>query len=122
MEEPSKKIRPNVNNKKGQKKLPWWIELLFVQIGLPEKLLVKLLGFQKKTSNHIVNKKSQYKSLLIVFVFLIYFFPIIQESRNKNKCINATMKLLQSEEIKPYRKQLAVNYCNGGSMESMTLN
>ena len=30
------------NNKK-EKPLPWWVELLFVQIGLPDKLLIKIL-------------------------------------------------------------------------------
>ena len=26
-----------------EKRLPWWVELLFVQIGLPDKLLIKIL-------------------------------------------------------------------------------
>ena len=26
--------------KKKDKELPWWVELLFVQIGLPDKLLM----------------------------------------------------------------------------------
>ena len=29
--------------KKKDKDLPWWVELLFVQIGLPDKLLIRLL-------------------------------------------------------------------------------
>jgi len=29
------------NNK--DKNLPWWVELLFVQIGLPDNLLIKIL-------------------------------------------------------------------------------
>ena len=28
--------------KKSDKNLPWWVELLFVQIGLPDKLLIKI--------------------------------------------------------------------------------
>jgi len=30
-------------NKKKDNNLPWWVELLFVQIGLPDKLLIKIL-------------------------------------------------------------------------------
>ncbi len=33
--------------KKKDKDLPWWVELLFVQIGLPDKLLIKLLKAKK---------------------------------------------------------------------------
>ena len=31
------------SKKKIDKDLPWWVELLFVQIGLPDKLLLKIL-------------------------------------------------------------------------------
>ena len=36
------KASSNSNNKK-EKSLPWWVELLFVQIGLPDKWLIKIL-------------------------------------------------------------------------------
>ena len=29
------------------KNLPWWVELLFVQIGLPDKWLIKILKAKK---------------------------------------------------------------------------
>ena len=35
--------------KKNSKDLPWWVELLFVQIGLPDKLLIKILKTKKKS-------------------------------------------------------------------------
>ena len=35
------------SKKKKDKDLPWWVELLFVQIGLPDKLLIKLLKAKK---------------------------------------------------------------------------
>ena len=38
--------------KKKDKNLPWWVELLFVQIGLPDKLLIKILK-AKKTSKAV---------------------------------------------------------------------
>ena len=37
------------SRKKKDKDLPWWVELLFVQIGLPDKLLIKLLKSKKKS-------------------------------------------------------------------------
>ena len=35
------------SKKKKNAKLPWWVELLFVQIGLPDKLLIKVLKTKK---------------------------------------------------------------------------
>ena len=37
------------SNKKKDKNLPWWVELLFVQIGLPDKFLIKILNAKKKS-------------------------------------------------------------------------
>ena len=36
-----------ISKKNKNKDLPWWVELLFVQIGLPDKLLIKILKSQK---------------------------------------------------------------------------
>ena len=41
--------------KKKDKDLPWWVELLFVQIGLPDKLLIKILK-TKKIAKELINK------------------------------------------------------------------
>jgi len=35
--------------KKKDKNLPWWVELLFVQIGLPDSLLIKILKSKKNS-------------------------------------------------------------------------
>ena len=46
----AKKMNTSENlKKKKDKDLPWWVELLFVQIGLPDKILIKILK-AKKTS------------------------------------------------------------------------
>jgi len=42
--------------KKEDKDLPWWVELLFVQIGLPDKLLIKILK-AKNNSKELVGIK-----------------------------------------------------------------
>ena len=45
--------------KKNDKDLPWWVELLFVQIGLPDKLLIKILKQKKHLKNLLQMKKNQ---------------------------------------------------------------
>ena len=40
----AKKMNNSEKSKKNKDNdLPWWVELLFVQIGLPDKLLIKIL-------------------------------------------------------------------------------
>ena len=46
----AKKMNTSENlKKKKDKDLPWWVELLFVQIGLPDTLLIKILNANKKS-------------------------------------------------------------------------
>ena len=45
-----------ISKKKKDKDLPWWVELLFVQIGLPDKLLIKILKAKKTSKEFIKNK------------------------------------------------------------------
>ena len=64
----AKKMNTSENTKKKKAKdLPWWVELLFVQIGLPEKLLIKILKTKKNVKESIENDKKS----LIIFIFLI---------------------------------------------------
>ena len=52
----AKKMNTTPNSKKKKSKaLPWWVELLFVQIGLPDKLLIKILSAKNK-SKEIIKK------------------------------------------------------------------
>ena len=41
--------------KKKDNNLPWWVELLFVQVGLPDNLLIKILKIKKKAKEFINN-------------------------------------------------------------------
>ena len=41
------------SKKKKDKHLPWWVEILFVQIGLPDKLLIKILKAKKGLKNFL---------------------------------------------------------------------
>ncbi len=64
----TKKMNTSENSKKKKDKdLPWWVELLFVQIGLPDKLLIKILKAKKSSKEFIKNEKKS----IIIFLFVI---------------------------------------------------
>ena len=103
----------------NDKKLPWWVEFLFVQIGLPDKWLIHLLRTKKKANELYKNEK---KFLLSLFLFLLtigYFQPVIRYSSNKLKC-QSKAKSYISNNFKTKKNDIetinmiAVNFCNGG--------
>ena len=104
---------------KKKKELPWWVELLFVQVGLPDKLLLKILKFQKKSKEFINKDKKTLIKYFFVITALVYFFPVIRYSQNKLDC-EAIAKdyILKSKNIKKINnrelKMLSTNFCNGG--------
>ena len=114
------KMNPAENLKKRKDKdLPWWVELLFVQIGLPDILLVKILKAKKKSKELIKNDKKS----LILFLFVIgtmaYFYPIIKHAKNKLECeTNAKEYIFKNKNItrinKGQLKMLSTNFCYGG--------
>ena len=105
--------------KKKDKDLPWWVELLFVQIGLPDKLLIKILK-AKKTSKEFIKNENK---LIIIFLFVIttlaYFYPVIKHAKNKLDCEaiaknyiikNKNIIGINNREI----KMISTNFCYGG--------
>ena len=116
----AKKMNTSENfKKKKDKDLPWWVELLFVQIGLPDKLLIKILK-AKKTSKEFI--KNENKSI-IIFLFLIsvlaYFYPVIKYSKNKLDCEKiAKNYIIKNKNIIEINnkelKMLSTNFCYGG--------
>ena len=113
-----KDLRQNLKKKKD-KELPWWVELLFVQIGLPDKLLIKILKTKKTSKEFIINEKK----LIIIFLFVIttlaYFYPVIRHAKNKLDCEaiaknyiikNKNTIGINNREI----KMLSTNFCYGG--------
>ena len=107
------------SKKKKDKDLPWWVEILFVQIGLPDKLLIKILKAKKTTKELIKNDKKS----LIIFLFLIttlaYFYPVIKHAKNKLDCAaiaenyiikNKNIIGINNREI----KMISTNFCYGG--------
>ena len=105
--------------KKKDKDLPWWVEFLFVQIGLPDKLLIKILK-AKKTSKEFIKKENK---SIIIFLFIIitlaYFYPVIKHAKNKLDCEaiaknyiikNKNIIGINNREI----KMISTNFCHGG--------
>ena len=83
----AKKMNTSENfKKKKDKSLPWWVELLFVQIGLPDKLLIKILKTKKTSKEFIKNEKKLILIFLFVITTLAYFYPVIKHAKNKLDC------------------------------------
>ena len=116
----AKKMNNSSNlKKKKDKDLPWWVELLFVQLGLPDKLLIKILKAKKTSKEFIINEKK----LIIIFLFVIttlaYFYPVIKHAKNKLDCEaiakNYIIKNKNTIGInKREIKMLSTNFCYGG--------
>ena len=64
----TKKMNTSSNlKKKKDKELPWWVELLFIQIGLPDKLLIKILKAKKQSKEFIKNDKNSLITFLVPY-------------------------------------------------------
>ena len=116
----AKKMNTSSNlKKKKDKELPWWVELLFVQIGLPDKLLIKILKTQKSSKEFIKNEKKSIIIFLFVITTLSYFYPVINHAKNKLDCEaiakNYIIKNKNTIEINNREiKMLSTNFCYGG--------
>ena len=105
--------------KKKDKELPWWVELLFVQIGLPDNLLIKILKAQKTSKEFMKNEKESIIIFLFVITTLAYFYPVIKHAKNKLDCEeiaknyiikNKNIIGINNKEI----KMISTNFCYGG--------
>ena len=106
---------------KNQSKLPWWVELLFVQIGLPDSWLSKYLKKKKEAANFIDENKKYLVYSAIIISGVLYINPIVRYTSSSASCIDKTTKYLKSKNINRSRKDmdinsLAVGYCHGGSL------
>ncbi len=116
----TKKMNTSENfRKKKDKDLPWWVELLFVQIGLPDKLLIKILKSKKTSKEFIKNEKKSIIIFFFVIIALSYFYPVIKHAKNKLDCEaiaknyiikNKNIIGINNREI----KMISTNFCNGG--------
>ena len=116
----AKKMNTSSNlKKKKDNDLPWWVELLFVQIGLPDKLLIKILKAKKTSKEFIKNEKKSIIIFLFIVTTLAYFYPVIKHAKNKLDCEviaknyiikNKNTIGINNREI----KMLSTNFCYGG--------
>jgi len=116
----AKKMNTSSNSKKKKDKdLPWWVEFLFIQIGLPDKLLIKILKAKKTSKEFIKNEKKSIIIFLFVITTLAYFYPVIKHAKNKLDCEaiaknyiikNKNIIGINNREI----KMLSTNFCYGG--------
>ena len=107
------------SKKKKDKDLPWWVELLFVQIGLPDKFLIKILKTKKKAKELINNDKKSLITVLFVITSLSYFYPVVKHAKNKLDCESTAKNyIINNKNIfginKKEIKMLSINFCYGG--------
>ena len=116
----NKKLKASSSsNKKKDKNLPWWVELLFVQIGLPDKFLIKILKSKKRSSELIKNEKKFIFKFILILTALLYFYPVVKYSKTKLDCEkiaknyimeNKNLTNINSKQL----RMLSTNFCNGG--------
>ena len=117
----NKKVKVSTNSSnKNEKSLPWWVELLFVQIGLPDKWLIKVLKSKKKSSELLKNEKKLLLTYLFVLSGFIYFYPVVKYSIKKLDCQTAANKyILDNKNTKNLNikqlRMISTNFCNGGN-------
>ncbi len=91
----------------------------FVQIGLPDKLLIKILNAKKKSKELIKNDKKALLTFLFTIAVLAYFYPVIKHAKSKLDCEaiakgyitnNKNITGINKREL----KMLSTNFCYGG--------
>ena len=117
--EASKMNTPEISKKKNDKDLPWWVELLFVQIGLSDKLLIYILKTKKRAKEIVNNDKKSLFTILFVIASFIYFYPVIKHAKNKLECEKTAKNyIINNKNLvvtnKMQLKMLSTNFCYGG--------
>ena len=112
-------INTKIPKSKGSPKLPWWVELLFVQIGLPDKWLLPLLRKKNKSIQSINENRKKLLYLFILIIGIVYLQPYTNYIRRNNKCFVNTFNQLKSKDLDESftierLRAKATNYCNGG--------
>ena len=116
----AKKMNTSRNSKKKNKEdLPWWVELLFVQIGLPDRLLIRILKTNKDARELFKNEKKSFITFFFVIIALAYFYPVIKHSKNKLDCeAFAKSYIIKNKKTNGINnrelRMLSTNFCYGG--------
>ena len=109
------------NSGKNQTKLPWWVELLFVQVGLPDSWLTKYLRKRKQALNFIDENRKYIAYSALLVAGILYVYPIVRYTSSSVSCIDKTTKYIKANNINNSQNEmdinsLAVGYCHGGTL------
>ncbi len=104
------------------KSLPWWVELLFVQIGLPDKWLRSFLKARKRFKHSVTQNYGDLKVAFLFLVFMIYLTPLIRQAETTNQCIRESKEYIKNNlknktvltEVE--LKAISTHFCNGGNI------
>ena len=104
---------------KRDKNLPWWVEILFVQIGLPDKFLIKILKTNKNLKKLLKDEKKLLFTSLLFIASFAYLYPVVKQSKNELECVKAANNyIIRNKNLininKEELKMLSINFCNGG--------
>ncbi len=119
----SDEAKKRVGKAKRNNGLPWWVEILFVQIGLPDSLLRWFLKTRKKAYYTLSEHKKPIALFLLISSFIIYLEPIVTKAKRDNECIESAHYYLKTNKKLSLEKQssisvaLAHHICNGGNLK-----
>ena len=121
----NKIIEATTKSRKSSKRqnktpLPWWVEILFVQIGLPDKWLIKFLSVKKSSSSLFLKNRKLFAFIFLIVLGSIYLSPVIKNSKSNLTCQRLFKQLIKDTEknsaaSKEFIQMRSVNYCNGGN-------
>ena len=106
----------------GDPKLPWWVELLFVQIGLPDIWLRSLLKARKSTNSLIKNNRKAFGYSILALSSIYFINPIVRQAQINNQCIQSSQTYiadqlgLNSKSNKNEILSWSTRFCNGGKI------
>tara|TARA_Y100001970_G_scaffold275538_1_gene376890 strand:+ start:4155 stop:4541 length:387 start_codon:yes stop_codon:yes gene_type:complete len=118
--EDQSKTKRNLIKEIPKKPLPWWVEILFVQIGLPDKWLRKLLDLKKNINLILKDNQQQIGLAFLLLLGAVYIHPIVHNSRANINCQKNFLEIYTNTDKNritksKYKKMLATNFCNGSS-------
>ncbi len=108
------------SRKKAVKNLPWWVEILFVQIGLPDSWLRSILKARKKSKRLIQETPPSTLIIISIFISLAYIAPIVRHSTYHNRCVDDYKRYISrstDDESIISANSISYRYCSGGSNE-----
>ena len=111
-----------MKNLANEKDLPLWIEVLFVQIGLPDSWLRKFLKSKRKAKRLIKENRGTLTTIIFMGLLFIYLSPLIKQASLNNNCITKSKDLVRrsldsNNQFSEGDLQLiATSFCNGGDI------